>query len=174
MYTLHACVLSCFSLVQLFATLGTVAHQSPLSLEFSRQEYWSGLPCPPSEDLLNSGIKLVFLMSPALAGRFFTTEPPGKPIYTLPCAKQITSRKVLYSTRSSAQCSVMTYREGMEYWGEGGSRGRKYMYAAAKSLQSCPNLCDPIVGSPLGSPIPRILQARTLEWVAISFSNARK
>ena len=46
--------------------------------------------------------------------------------------------------------------------------------AAAKSLQSCPTLCDPIDGSPPGSPIPGILHARTLEWVAISFSNARK
>ena len=44
--------------------------------------------------------------------------------------------------------------------------------AAAKSLQSCPTLCDPKDGSPPGSPIPGILQARTLEWVAISFSNA--
>ena len=44
--------------------------------------------------------------------------------------------------------------------------------AAAKSLQSCPTLCDPIDGSPSGSPVPGILQARTLEWVAISFSNA--
>ena len=46
--------------------------------------------------------------------------------------------------------------------------------AAAKSRQSCPTLCDPIDGSPLGSPVPGILQARTLEWVAISFSNAWK
>ena len=46
--------------------------------------------------------------------------------------------------------------------------------AAAKSLQSCPTLCDPIDGSPPGSPVPGILQARTLEWVAISFSNACK
>ena len=46
--------------------------------------------------------------------------------------------------------------------------------AAAKSLQSCPTLCDPVDGSPPGSPIPGILQARTLEWVAISFSNAWK
>ena len=44
--------------------------------------------------------------------------------------------------------------------------------AAAKSLQSCPTLCDPIDGSPPGSPVPGILQARTLEWVAMSFSNA--
>ena len=50
----------------------------------------------------------------------------------------------------------------------------KYMYAAAaaKSLQSCPTLCDPIDGSPPGSPVPGILQAKTLEWVAIAFSNA--
>ena len=46
--------------------------------------------------------------------------------------------------------------------------------AAAKSLQSCPTLCDPIDGSPPGFPVPGILQARTLEWVAISFSNAWK
>ena len=44
--------------------------------------------------------------------------------------------------------------------------------AAAKSLQSCPTLCDPIDSSPLGSPVPGILQTRTLEWVAIAFSNA--
>ena len=44
--------------------------------------------------------------------------------------------------------------------------------AAAKSRQSCPTLCDPIDGSPPGSPVPGILQARTLEWVAISFSSA--
>jgi len=46
--------------------------------------------------------------------------------------------------------------------------------AAAKALQSCPTLCDPRDGSPPGSPVPGILQARTLEWVAISFSNAGK
>ena len=50
----------------------------------------------------------------------------------------------------------------------------KLAAAAAKSLQSCPTLCDPIDGSPPGSPIPGILQARTLEGVAISFSNAGK
>ena len=52
--------------------------------------------------------------------------------------------------------------------------GRSPAAAAAKSLQSCPTLCDPIDGSPPGSPVPGILQARTLEWVAISFSNAWK
>ena len=47
-------------------------------------------------------------------------------------------------------------------------------YATAKSLQPCPTLCNPIDGSPPGSPVPRILQARTLEWVAITFSKAAK
>ena len=51
---------------------------------------------------------------------------------------------------------------------------KKAAAAAAKSLQSYPTLCDPIDGSPPGCPVPWILQARTLEWVAISFSNARR
>ena len=51
-----------------------VAHQAPLSMGFSRQEYWSGLLCCPPRDLPNSGIKLTSLTSPALAGRFFTTS----------------------------------------------------------------------------------------------------
>ena len=54
----------------------TVTHQAPLSMGFSRQEYWSGLPCTSRGDLPDPGIKL---MSPALTGGFFTTEPPGKP-----------------------------------------------------------------------------------------------
>ena len=54
------------------------------------------------------------------------------------------------------------------------STATKHAAAAANSLQSCPTLCDPIDGSPPGSPIPGILQARTLEWAAISFSNAWK
>ena len=73
------------------------------------------------------------------------------------------------------------YREGWEKYAP--SRKERYQprvcfqasaaaAAAAKSLQSCPTLCDPIDGSPPGSPVPGILQARTLEWVAISFSNA--
>ena len=70
------------------------------------------------------------------------------------------------------------------WWGEGRVLGIVYKNvlnlqliaaaAAAKSLQSCPTLCDPIDGSPLGSSVPGILQARILEWVAISFSNAWK
>ena len=127
-YIPPACMLSHFSYVWLFATLCTKAHQALLSMRFSRQKYWSGLPCPSPGDLPNPGIEPKSLMSPALAGQFFTTSAT----WEAPAA------------------------------------------AAAKSLQSCPILCDPIDGSPLGFPVPGILQARTLEWVAISFSNAWK
>ena len=57
----------------------TVAHQIPLSMGFSRQEYWSGVPFPSPGDLSNPGIEPASLVSPALASGFFTTEPPGKP-----------------------------------------------------------------------------------------------
>ena len=66
------------SRVRLFATLQTVAHHAPLSMRFSRQEYWSGLPFPPPGDLPDSGIKPMPLMSPALAGGFFTTGTAWK------------------------------------------------------------------------------------------------
>ena len=60
-------MLSCFSPVQLFLTLWTVAPQAPLSMGFSRKEYWNGLPCPPPGDLPNPRMDLESLMSPALA-----------------------------------------------------------------------------------------------------------
>ena len=66
----HMCEYLCF------VTLWTVTYQAPLSMGFSRQEYWSGLPFPSPGDLPNPGIKPA---SPASAGRFLTTELPGKP-----------------------------------------------------------------------------------------------
>ena len=77
-----ACVCVCarvLSCVPLFETPWTIAHQAPLSIRFSRQEYGSGFPCCLPGDLLDPGIELMSLMAPALAGRFFTTVPPGKP-----------------------------------------------------------------------------------------------
>ena len=58
----------------------TVACHASLSMEFSRQKYWAGLPFPTPGDLPDPGIKPVSLASPALAGGFFTSEPPGKPV----------------------------------------------------------------------------------------------
>ena len=118
-------LLSRFSRIRLCVTPQTAAHQAPLSMRFSRQKHWSGLPCPPPRDLSDPGIESAFLTSPALADGFFTTSATWE---------------------ASA--------------------------AAAKSLQSCPTVCDPTDGSPPGSHIPEIVQARTLKWVAISSSNA--
>ena len=70
---LGACVLSHFCHVLLFATPWIVACQIPLSVGFSRQEHWSGLPCPPPGDLLDPGIEPTYLMSLVLAGGFFTS-----------------------------------------------------------------------------------------------------
>ena len=119
-------MLSCFSHVQLFETLWTVTHQTPLTIEFSRQEYWNGLPCPPPGDVPSTGIKLESLNSLALTGVFFTT-----------------------STTWKTQCENA---------------------AAAKSLQSCPTLCNPMNCSLPGSSVHGILQARILEWVAVPSS----
>ena len=71
---LQAVCMRVFSRVLLFVTLWTASHQAPLSMEFFSQEYWDELPFP------TPGIKSKFLVSRALAGRFFTTEPHGKPI----------------------------------------------------------------------------------------------
>ena len=70
------CMLSHSSRVQLFETLWTIVFQAPVSTEFSRQEYWSGLPCPPPGDLFNPAIEPTSL---ALQVVSLLTEPPGKP-----------------------------------------------------------------------------------------------
>ena len=65
------------------ATPWIIARQAPLSLGFSRQEYWSRLPFPPPGDLPTLGVEPVSPVFPTLAGGFFTTEPPGKTLHTV-------------------------------------------------------------------------------------------
>ena len=72
---------------QLFVTTWTVAHQVPLSMEFPRQEYWIGLSFPTPGDLPDPGTEPTPLVPPALAVRFFTTAPPGKPALVHVCSK---------------------------------------------------------------------------------------
>ena len=96
----NVCMLSrftCFSGVQFCATLWTIACEAPLSMRFSRQEYWSGLPCPPPGDLPNPGIKPVSLRSLASAGMFFTTSTTQE-------ALQVNRRNIVSSVQFS--CSV--------------------------------------------------------------------
>ena len=76
---MHACSLVSES----FATPWTVTRQAPLSMGLSRQEYWGGFPFPPLENLPDPGIESVSPASSALAGRFFTIEPLGKPMLLL-------------------------------------------------------------------------------------------
>ena len=126
---------------QLFATPWTAAHQAPPLMEFSRQEYWSGVPLPSPivAPIINLKIQQCWGF------------PGGSVVRTLPSNA---------GDEGSDLCQGVKIPHAAA--------------AAAKLLQSCPTLCDPIDGSPPGSPVPGILQARTLEWVAISFSSARK
>ena len=86
-------VLCCFSRVWLFATPWTIAHQDPLSMEFSRQEYWIGMPCTSPGDLPDSGIK------PALSADCLPSEPPGKPQGCISQKKKTKSLKCRVCTR---------------------------------------------------------------------------
>ena len=80
LYTdIHALVLNRFSYVQFSAAPCTVDHQAPLSVGFSRQECWRGLPCPPPGDLPAPGIEPMSAVSPALQADYFTAKPPVEP-----------------------------------------------------------------------------------------------
>ena len=131
--------------VRLCATPETAAHQAPLSLGFSRQEHWSGLPFPSP---MHESEREVAQLCPTL----------------------LTPWTAAYQAPPSMGFSRQEYWGGLPLLSLENTPAAAA--AAAKSLQSCPTLCDPIDNSPPGSPIPGIFQARTLEWVAISFSNA--
>ena len=98
LYVVHA--LGHFDRVQLFVTSWIVAHQTPLTMGFSRQEYWSGLPRPPPGIFLTLGQNLHLL----IAGRFFTTKPMGKPPY---CCMSLGFPKNLYSCVGDSSFSLM-------------------------------------------------------------------
>ena len=94
-------VLSRFSHVRLFATLWSAARQSPLSMGFSRQEYWTGLPRPPPGDLPDPGTELTSLKSLALAGKFFTTTATWQAQSFMAHAKQMRTLSCLSETGQS-------------------------------------------------------------------------
>ena len=90
------------SLVLTFATPWTVAYQAPLSIEFSRQEYWSGLPFSPPGDLPNPGIKTMSFKSPALVGGFFTTSATREALVR----KSPSLNSVLIQGSSDENCEI--------------------------------------------------------------------
>ena len=135
-------------------------------MEFSRPGYWSGWPFPSPGDLQNLRTEP---RSPALLDSL-PTELPGKPKNT--GMGSLSLLQGIFLTQELnwglLHCRQILYQLSYE-----GSPIITMLYtaaAAAKSFQSCPTLCNPIDGSPLGSSVPGILQARTLEWGAIAFS----
>ena len=141
---------------------------------FSRQEYWSGLPWPPPWDLPNPGIEPRYL---ELQEDSLPPEPP----VLLAQSHPTLCNPIDYSLPGSSVHGISQARilEWVAISFPEPPGKPKYCSAAAaaataKSLLSCLTLGDPIDGSPPGSTVPGILQARTLEWVAISFSNAWK
>ena len=154
-------MLSCFSHVRLFATLWTAARQAPLSMGFSRQEYWRGLPCPPLGDLPEPGMEPV---SPALAGGFFTTSATwgfyGSSTQVVWKLLGIWSKSLSASSKESR--GWVAHPEPIV---EGGS-----VCVCALSLIHV-WLCDPMDYNLPGSSVHGILQARILEWIAISQEN---
>ena len=97
---------------QFFVTPWTAARQAPLSMEFSRQEYCSGLPLSSPGDLPNSGIEPTSPASPTLAGRFFTTEPPGKPLQN-----SLTSHAIGQSENWQRRYYAMAKHRDSDFWG---------------------------------------------------------
>ena len=147
--------LKLLSHIRLFVTLWTVAHQAPLSMEILQARTLGGLPCPLPGTLPNPGIEPRY---PALWADSLPSEPPGKPkntgLNSLSLLQGIFPTQEL--NRGLLHCRHILYQ--LSYQGSPAAAA-----AAAKSLQSCLTLCDPIDGSPPGSPIPGILQARSEE-----------
>ena len=129
-YTLLMCMPSHFSYVWLFATLWTIACQAPLSMQSSRQEYWSGLPFPSPGSLPNPGIKPVSPASPDIGRWFFTAEPPGTPRAIILQKELLWKRKstcnvskpqfflfVLFCLSSRTSCDTKTFMKCL-YWSD--------------------------------------------------------
>ena len=138
-------------------TQWTITHQAPLFMEFSRQEYWIGLPFPSPGDLPDQGSNASILNCRQI---LYCLSHLERPYY--PRDSQESSPAPQFKSTNSLVLRLLY----------GPTLTSVHAAAAAKSLQLCPTLCDPTDGSPPGSPVPGILQARTLKWVAISFSNA--
>ena len=97
------CELSRFSHIRLFLTMWTLAHHASVSMGFSRQEYWSGLPCLSSEDLPDPGNEPASLMSPVLAGRFFPLSSNTYMHLAYPCSES----PCLRAERAGSNCEVL-------------------------------------------------------------------
>ena len=157
--------------VQLFTNPWTVVHQAPLSVEFSRQEYWSGLPFPSPGDLPNPGIKPV---SPASRGRVFTVwatreaqvlHDYSRCYFWVKLDEGYTRSLCVISYNCVCVYNYLKRRKDI--------KGKKYgafCSLVCMCAQLCLTLCDPMDCSLPDSSVHETFQARILEWVALSFS----
>ena len=128
-----------FSCVQLFANPWTVALQAPLSVEFSKQEYWSGLPFPISRDLPDAGIKPAYPAS--LAGEFFAIAPPRKPHMAIMSIQKV--HNVVNRFFYHESCSHMENKQYLHTKIKEKQLNTETVTYGPQSLESCPTLSDP-------------------------------
>ena len=129
--------------------------------------HWSQLPFPSPGNLPNPRIKSMFPVARAWEGRFFSS-------WAIREAQEYWSGKPISSLANLPDLGIEPGSPALQADSLPTELSGKPIATAAQSLQLCPTLCDPVDISPPGSPAPGILQARTLEWVAISFFNAWK
>ena len=174
----------------LFVTPWPVAHQAPLSMGFSRQEYWSGLPCPPPGDLPHPGIEprspasQVDSLPPCHLGRprrrtdcnWESQEHSGRHFDPFFSQWLFPASEYLWIHQLSGPCHINLLKgiSPQDSHKKSGSCWHLLTFICASvvvlAAQSCPTLCDPMDCSPPVSSVHGILQARILEWVAIPFS----
>ena len=184
MHSAADCLTSCIdahmlSHVPLFANTWTVAHQDPLPMGFSRQEYWRGqlfqiqLCCGffvPLDHLwiyiyTHTHTRIHTNASFQHLGHILNLK-----IHYVTLSKTRKMSLLIDDNSDNSVKSVLNRYPKQDYQ----NSQVYYCCCCCVTRQSCPTLCDPTDGSPPGSPVSGILQARTLEWVAFSFSNARK
>ena len=133
-----------------------------MSMEFSRPEYWSGLPCPPQGDLPNPGSKL---RSPMFQADSLPSESPGKPKNT--GVDSLSLLQGIFPTQGSRALQADSLPAELPGKAD---QIKKNLKCHAKLLQSYPTLCDPMDFSPPASSVHGILRARILEWVTMPSS----
>ena len=154
-FHVHACVPCCFSCVRFFSTPWAIAWQTRLSMGFTREEYWSGLPCPHPRDLSDPVIKVLKSpVSPALWVDSLPTEPPGKPTYHH-------TNHLFHPKRKENRCpckgTCMNIHSGLIHMTWNGKQFKGHQYIMRKTKG--------------GHPCNRIVLSNKMEWSTDAFNN---
>ena len=166
---LTLCVLSHFSCVWFFVTLWTVAWQTPLSMGFSRQEYWSGVSCSPPGDLPHQGLNPCLLHHLHWQARSLPLETPGKPLYQGVIPHSVLSTGARKFILGVGEIYYVT-AQGLDKTLKADFYCYTYRHGGGLLASVVSDSVTPMDCSPPGSSVQGIFQIRILEWVAISFS----